>query len=58
MRRVARISASVIVATIITIVINLATSGRTWFLWPVLGVLVIAAIVVEVRRDRGRGGGS
>ena len=52
MSRIAWIAVGVITATLLTIVVNLATSGGAWWLWPVLVVLVITAIVVEVRRDR------
>jgi hypothetical protein len=52
MGRVAWIAAGVIIATVITIVITLATSGGAWWLWPILVALVAAAILAEVMRAR------
>jgi hypothetical protein len=42
----------VLLATALAIVVNLVTNGGGWWLWPVLGALVLAVIVAEVRRDR------
>ena len=52
MNRIAWIAAGTIVGTALSLVVNLATSGGAWWLWPLLGVLVLAAIAVEVRRNR------
>ena len=52
MGRIALITISTIIATIVIIVVNLLTSGGAWWLWPALVALVIAAIVTEVLRDR------
>jgi hypothetical protein len=52
MGRTAWIGAGIAVATLIAIVVNLATSGGAWWLWPILAVLVVAAIAIEVYNRR------
>jgi hypothetical protein len=52
MGRVAWIAAGVVTAALITIVINLVTSGGAWWLWPILVALVAAAILAEAMRGR------
>lgn len=52
MSRIAWIGAGLVVATALAIVVNLVTSGSGWWLWLVLGGLVVAAVVIEVLRDR------
>src|SRR5260370_29085095 len=46
------IVAGAVSAAVIAIVINLVASGGAWWLWPVLFVLLAAAVVVEIMRDR------
>ena len=52
MGRIAWIAAGIIVSTMLTIVVNLATSGGAWWLWPVLGLLGVTAVITEVVRER------
>lgn len=52
MGRVALIAAGAILGTVVAIVVNLVTSGASWWLWPILVVLVVVAIAVEVMRER------
>jgi hypothetical protein len=52
MGRIAWIAGGVIAGTLVAVVVNLVTSGGAWWLWLVLGLLVVTVIVVEVRRDR------
>ena len=52
MRKPVWIAAGVVVATVLTAVVNLLTSGGAWWLWPILVLLVVAAIVVAVVQER------
>src|SRR5262249_52763167 len=52
MGRIAWVGAGIVVATLIAIVVNLATSGGAWWLWPILAVLTAAAIAIEIRNMR------
>ncbi len=54
MSRIALIAAGLIVATVLAVVVNLVTSGGPWWLWLVLAVLVVPAVVIEMARERGR----
>jgi len=51
MGRIVLIGAGLTVATVVAVVVNLATSGGAWWLWLVLAGLVLAAFVIEVLRD-------
>jgi hypothetical protein len=49
--RTAWIAVGVILGTAVAIVVNLVTAGGAWWLWPVLIILVAAAVTVSVLQN-------
>src|SRR5690349_2172182 len=46
------IAAGIVVGTILSIVVNLVTNEGSWWLWPVLGLLVVTAIAITSIQQR------